>query len=68
MLIIINLNILTLAGIRWLQRPQLLLLQTRSVRVQLKAERLGGHILVLAVDQADRPPALLLVLRQDVAI
>lgn len=58
----IKLWVLTFSGGGRFQSPELLLLQTGAVRVQLEAERLGRHVFVLPVDQSDGPPALLLVL------
>lgn len=49
-------------AIHRLERPDLLLLERRPVGIDLEAERLGGEIPELAVDQADGPAALLLVL------
>jgi len=55
-------KVLTFTGVRGFQRPQLLLLQTGAIGVELEPKGLRGHVLVLAVDQADGPPSLLLVL------
>lgn len=47
-------DLLGLAG-KWkeLEAPLLLLLHRRTVRIDLIAERLGGQVLVLTVDQSD---------------
>lgn len=59
---------LTFAGVGWFQRPELLLLETSAVCVQFVSEGFGCHVLVLAVDEPDRPPALLLVLGQNITV
>lgn len=55
-------RLLTFTSIGRLQRPELLLLQASAIGIQLEAKGLRRHILVLAIDQTDGPPALLLIL------
>lgn len=55
-------RLLTFTSVGRLERPELLLLQAGAIGIQLEAKGLRGHILVLAIDQSDGPPALLLVL------
>lgn len=50
-----------------LQGPYLFLLEAGAVRVDLEAESLCGEVAVARVDEADGPPAALLVLCDDVA-
>lgn len=54
--------LLTFTSVGRLERPELLLLQAGAIGIQLEAKGLRGHILVLAIDQSDGPPSLLLVL------
>lgn len=49
-----------------LQRPDLFLLETGAVGVDLEAECLGGEVPVPRVDEPNGPPAALLVLRDNV--
>lgn len=60
--------LLTFSGARRLKRPQLFLFQAGAVGIQFEAERFSGHVFMLTIDQANRPPALLLVLRQDITV
>lgn len=62
----VSLTVSRVTGVR-LQSPDLLLLQGGAVGVDLKAEGFGGEVAELAVDEADGPAALLLVLGDDVA-
>lgn len=59
---------LTFAGTGWFERPHLFLLEAGSVRIQLVAKCFGCHVFMLAIDQTNGPPSLLLIVRQHIAI
>lgn len=54
---------LTFASTWWFQRPHLFFLETGSVRIEFVAKCFGCHVFVLAIDQTDGPPTLLLIMR-----
>ena len=59
---------LTFAGAGWFERPHLFLLEAGSVCIQLVAKCFGCHVFMLAIDQTNGPPSLLLIVRQHIAI